>query len=178
MKISNETPLFPLRKGTHTRQAHVDLPPGTFEEEHGRQGFYGKVSHLYRLHPPTDWTRVEGPLKPHSYDLNQLFGGKADAAIAASQFGSKEDAFAPICFLHNDDVAMHFVAPKTMDFFYRNTDGDDVFYIHAGSGRLETDFGVLDYAKGDYLVIPRARPTASFPGAASSATCSSNPSAK
>ena len=26
-----ETPLFPLRKGLHTRQAHVDLPAGTYE---------------------------------------------------------------------------------------------------------------------------------------------------
>ena len=34
-----ETPLFPLRKGLHARQAHVDLPPGTFEEEHARNGF-------------------------------------------------------------------------------------------------------------------------------------------
>ena len=33
------------------------LPPGTVEEEHGRSGFYGPASHLYRLHPPTDWRR-------------------------------------------------------------------------------------------------------------------------
>ncbi|HEU4952113.1 MAG TPA: homogentisate 1,2-dioxygenase [Holophagaceae bacterium] len=175
MKISNETPLFPLRKGTHTRQAHVNLPEGTFEEEHGRQGFYGKVSHLYRLHPPTDWTRIEGPLKPHSYDLNQLFPERTDAgdegvqesregALQASMFGSKDPAFAPICFLHNDDVALHFVAPAKMDFFYRNTDGDDVYYIHAGGGRLETDFGVLDYAKGDYLMIPRGTTYRFLPG--------------
>jgi homogentisate 1,2-dioxygenase len=158
MKITNETPLFPLRKGTHARQAHVGLPEGTFEEEHGRQGFFGKVSHLYRLHPPTDWTSVEGPLKPHSYDLNKLWSGadaKSQAALEASSFGSKEASFAPICFLHNKDVSLHFVAPAAMDFFYRNTDGDDVYYVHAGGGRLETDFGVLDYAKGDYLVIPR-----------------------
>ena len=73
MKISNETPLFPLRKGRHSRQAHVDLPEGTFEEEHARQGFFGKTTHLYRLHPPTAWTRIEGPLTPHSYDLNNIF---------------------------------------------------------------------------------------------------------
>ncbi len=67
-----ETPLFPLRKGLHARQAHVDLPPGTFEEEHARNGFFGRTTHLYRLHPVTDWTRIEGPLRPHSYDLNSL----------------------------------------------------------------------------------------------------------
>ncbi len=148
-----QTPLFPLRQGRHTRQAHVDLPEGTFEEEHARQGFFGRTTHLYRLHPVTGWTRIEGPLRPHSYDLNKL--GGADAAIRASMFGSTEAAFAPICLLHNHDVALHWVAPAAMDFFYRNADGDDVYYIHAGAGKLETTFGALHYATGDYLVIPR-----------------------
>jgi hypothetical protein len=39
---------YPLNKGLTARQAHVALPENTFEEEHGREGFYGPVSHLYR----------------------------------------------------------------------------------------------------------------------------------
>ena len=167
MADKKTTSLFPLRKGRHSRQAHVDLPAGTFEEEHARQGFFGKTTHLYRLHPPTGWTRIEGPLRPHSYDLNHIFpvdpAVEGDAlvqqaragALLESMFGSQEEAFAPVCVLHNGDVALHFVAPKAMEFFYRNADGDDVYYIHAGSGRFESDFGNLDYDKGDYLVIPR-----------------------
>jgi homogentisate 1,2-dioxygenase len=152
MRLANETPLFPLRKGEVTRQAHVDLPAGTFEEEFARQGFYGRTSHLYRRHPTTSWTRIEGPLRPRSYDLNHL-GWSPEAQD--SMFGSREPAFAPVCVLHNDDVALHWVAPSAMDFFYRNADGDDVYYIHAGGGVLDTCFGNLDYAAGDYLVIPR-----------------------
>ncbi|NTV76157.1 MAG: homogentisate 1,2-dioxygenase, partial [Holophaga sp.] len=57
MKLTNESSLFPLRKGRITRQAHVDLPEGTFEEEFARQGFFGRTSHLYRTHPTTAWTR-------------------------------------------------------------------------------------------------------------------------
>jgi homogentisate 1,2-dioxygenase len=158
-----ETPLFPLRKGLHARQAHVDLPPGTFEEEHARQGFFGRTTHLYRLHPVTDWTRIEGPLRPRSYDLNGL-GLAANDAIRASLFGSTEASFAPICILHNSDVALHWVAPATMDFFYRNADGDDVYYIHAGGGKLETSFGALTYTTGDYLVIPRGTTYRFLPG--------------
>src|SRR5439155_18952988 len=66
------TVMFPLSKGTVTRQAHVGLPEGTFEEEHGREAFDGRVSHLYRKHPPTAWVRIEGPLRPRAYDLNGL----------------------------------------------------------------------------------------------------------
>jgi homogentisate 1,2-dioxygenase len=152
MRLSQETNLFPLRKGTVARQAHVDLPEGTYEQEFARQGFFGRTSHLYRLHPTTAWTRIEGPLRPHSFDLNRL---PLDQALDSSRFGSQEPAFAPVCILYNEDVALHWVEARTMPFFYRNADGDDVYFIHAGAGRLETTFGVLDYAKGDYLVIPR-----------------------
>ena len=154
MRFTNQTPLFPLQKGRITRQAHVDLPAGTFEEEFARQGFFGRTTHLYRTHPTTAWTRIEGPLRPHSYDLNRLSADGSEA-VQASLLGSREPSFAPVCFLRNADVALHWVAPAAMDFLYRNADGDDVYYIHAGGGRLECTFGVLDYAKGDYLVIPR-----------------------
>jgi homogentisate 1,2-dioxygenase len=152
MRQPFEASLFPLRQGRIARQAHVDLPEGTFEQEFARQGFFGRTSHLYRSHPTTSWTRIEGPLRPHSYDLNRLPFGDP---LRSSRLGSQEAAFAPVCFLHNEDVALHWLAPQAMDFFYRNADGDDVYFIHAGAGRLETMFGVLDYAKGDYLVLPR-----------------------
>ncbi len=44
--------MFPLKKGKTTQQAHVGLPEGTYEEEHGRKGFYGKAAHLYHANPP------------------------------------------------------------------------------------------------------------------------------
>ena len=63
---------YPLTKGKTAKQAHVALPEGTFEEEHGRKGFYGKSAHLYHAHPPTGWIRFEGKLRPHCFDLNAL----------------------------------------------------------------------------------------------------------
>ena len=64
--------MIPQRKGVASRQAHVDLPDGTVEEEHGRQAFTGRASHLYRTAPPTAWVKVEGPLRPWAFDWNQL----------------------------------------------------------------------------------------------------------
>ena len=161
MRLTHDTNLFPLRKGTVARQAHVDLPEGTYEHEFARQGFFGRTTHLYRRHPTTGWSRIEGPLRPHSFDLNKL---PLQEALADSRFGSREAAFAPVCFLHNEDVALHWVAPQAMDFFYRNADGDDVYFIHTGGGRLETTFGVLEYTKGDYLVLPRGTTYRFLPG--------------
>src|SRR5436190_830192 len=64
--------MFPLSKGKVARQAHVGLPDGTYEEEHGREASDGRASHLYRTHLPTAWVRIEGPLKPRAYDLNGI----------------------------------------------------------------------------------------------------------
>ena len=55
-------------KGTVARQAHVGVPDGTYEEEHGRDTFFGRSSHLYRLHPPTAWVAIDGPLRPRALE--------------------------------------------------------------------------------------------------------------
>ncbi|MFQ5947290.1 MAG: homogentisate 1,2-dioxygenase [Acidimicrobiia bacterium] len=130
-------------KGAASRQAHVKLPEGSVEEEHGREGFFGSASHLYRLHPPTGWTRIEGPLRPHAFD-----------AVAVSDTNPNTRIPAPI--LENKDVAAGMLRrDETPDFFYRNADGDELHFIHAGSGTYETDYGELPYERGDYILIPR-----------------------
>jgi homogentisate 1,2-dioxygenase len=136
--------IFSLQKGQHALQAHVALPEGTFEEEHGRDGFFGRVSHLYHIHPPTNWTRIEGNLRPHALDLTGLNNSPTD------------DRALPIPFLYNNDVTLKVVKPSVATpYAFRNGDGDDVYFIHEGEGRLETDFGPLNYEAGDYIVIPR-----------------------
>jgi homogentisate 1,2-dioxygenase len=140
--------MFPLGKGNYSRQAHVALPEGTFEDEHGREGFYGRVSHLYHSHPPTGWTRIEGPLKPTAINCLELPRPKPIR---------EDDPFGePVTFLYNDDVALRIARPVgPMPYYARNADGDDVYFIHQGAGLLESDYGPLRYERGDYLVIPR-----------------------
>ena len=59
---------FPHIEGEASRQAHADLPRGTYEREIGRDGFFGPATHLYHRHPPTGWTSFEGPLRPRAFD--------------------------------------------------------------------------------------------------------------
>lgn len=140
--------MFPLEKGEYSRQAHVALPEGTFEDEHGREGFYGRVSHLYHKHPPTAWTRIEGPLKPRA--INCLSLPEGPVLRKGDSFGE------PVTFLYNSDLALKVVRPGgPMPYYMRNADGDDVYFIHQGAGNLETDYGSLLYERGDYLAIPR-----------------------
>ncbi|HEU4436232.1 MAG TPA: homogentisate 1,2-dioxygenase, partial [candidate division Zixibacteria bacterium] len=137
---------YPLKKGKAAQQAHVGLPEGTFEEEHGRKGFYGKSAHLYHTHPPTAWIRFEGKLRPHCLDLNKL--------EPADQKSAKGE---PVAFMGNDDIILY-VSRRTepMPFYRRNADGDELWFVHRGKGRLESDFGPLDFEPGDYLIVPRS----------------------
>jgi homogentisate 1,2-dioxygenase len=129
-------------RGTTSRQAHVGLPPGTVEEEHGRDGFYGPASHLYRLHAPTGWTSVEGPAVHRAYDTGSL--------------ASTDDDLWPTLLVGNDQVA---IGVQRLDRgrqeFLRDADGDLCWFVHQGTGTLRTEYGPLAYAPGDYLIVPR-----------------------
>ena len=59
-------------EGTASRQAHTDLPEGTYEREMSKEGFFGPAAHLYHQRPPTGWIDWEGPLRPRAFYLNQL----------------------------------------------------------------------------------------------------------
>jgi homogentisate 1,2-dioxygenase len=137
--------MFPLSKGRVSRQAHVGLPDGTFEEEHGREAFDGRATHLYRTHPPTAWIEIHGDLRPHAYDLNGL---KTDDLTDAAGSWRR--------ILHNDDVSIYVSRrSEAMPFFVRDADGDLCYFVHHGSGLLETDYGPLRYRDGDFLVLPK-----------------------
>ena len=59
--------------------------------------------------------------------------------------------------LVNSDVHMGVAAPrKSMgDYFYKNTDADELIFIHRGAGKLRTMLGAIPFEYGDYLIIPR-----------------------
>src|SRR5213596_212908 len=62
----------------------------------------------------------------------------------------------PVEILRSPDVRVLLSRrAETMPSFVRNADGDEVQFVHAGRGRFETDYGVLAYEPGDYVVIPK-----------------------
>lgn len=137
--------MIPHVKGRVARQAHVDVPAGTCEEEYARDGFSGAYAHLYRKAPPVAWSRIEGPLRPRAYDL---------AEGPAPRDGDLLAALRPC--LANDDVRIAFARlAAPMPYLFRDADGDTLLFVHAGAGTLETDFGPLTYRRGDYLLVPR-----------------------
>src|ERR1700694_5120709 len=135
--------MYPLTRGRTAYQAHVQVPEGLFEEEHGRDAFSGPCSHLYRLHPPTAWEDIEGPLRPRAFDLN-----KPELMEDARQ--------GPTRILANTDCGVYVYAPQEAEkAFHRDADGDLGYFVHTGKGVLEYDYGDLAYEPGDYVIVPK-----------------------
>ena len=133
----------PHVEGQASRQAHADLPPGTFEREISKEGFFGPASHMVHPSPPTGWSTWEGPLRPRAFDCVKLAG------TASSPWEAAE-------LLHNANVRLrHWTCAKGMDHLVRNADGDELLFIHAGSAELFCDYGHLSLAAGDYVMLPR-----------------------
>ncbi len=130
-------------EGTASRQAHADLPEGTYERELGREGFYGAVTHMHHRHAPTSWSAIEGPLRPRAFDGTRLEAGHGSPWEAPTLFANAHCAIG----LWRLDGAM--------DRLVRDADGDLLLFAHTGAGALYCDYGHLDYRDGDYLVLPR-----------------------
>ena len=134
---------LPRREGTTSRQAHADLPEGTYERELGKEGFFGPATHMYHRHPPTGWIDWEGPLRPRAFDGTRLEATQSSPWQAAR-------------LLSNPHVAMRYWrVDRAMDHLVRNGDGDELLFFHTGAGDLYCDYGRLAYGDGDYVVLPR-----------------------
>lgn len=166
--------------GLHTDAPHVlpaptSLPPGVDpqqvrEQEYTRAGFIPTVDHatayLYRAHPGPSWQRdgiqrlmadqvapywmtgrVQPPMqqacRPRKYLRAPLEPGHAIENMRT--------------VFYNHDVAINITTcTAPMPYFFRNADGDDLFFVHEGEGVLETEFGPLGLEQGYYVWVPRS----------------------
>ncbi|MEW6581733.1 MAG: homogentisate 1,2-dioxygenase [Actinomycetota bacterium] len=125
------------------------------EEVMGYEGFSGNESILYHLVSPCRVAEV-GPFTP-------LIRGEwvPDAHVhrLAHTAALPRDGDALTgrrLLMWNDDVEVSLCRPVTGgDAFYRNGEGDEVVFVHEGSGTLATVFGRVAFGPHDYLVIPR-----------------------
>ena len=134
---------FPRVEGKASRQAHADLPDGTYEREIGREGFFGPAAHMYHAHPPTGWSSWEGPLRPRAFDFTKL------NAVSASPWEAVD-------LLGNASFRLRlWRVTGSMEHLVRNGDGDEIIFVHEGHGELYCDYGHLAFRDGDYIHLPR-----------------------
>ncbi len=125
------------------------------EELMGQEGFSEEASLLYHRHSPSALTAIETvdepnaaalavdlPLTPRHIRTGELPAG-ADVVLGRQ------------AVLGNQDVVLCWAVATEDSDLYRNAIGDELVYVHDGEATLETSFGALGVARGDYVVVPR-----------------------
>ncbi len=140
----------------HKRHTQFRQPDGSLyrEEVMGLEGFDGIESLLYHVHQPTQIKHAEliAEMKVDYCD----FGAIRHRHFKGAQVQPGGD---PVSgrrvILGNNDVTLGVVRPtQSMNYFYRNGQAYEVYFVHTGEGTLHTIFGKMDFRPGDYIVIP------------------------
>ena len=140
--------MYQYSQGKHHTQAHKAIPAGCIEEEQGRKGFFGPVSHLIKAEASTKWTDIDGPLKPHLFDLVEM----------------KYETGRWHRMVYNADVSLYSCWNEVTSLdadvnllpSFRDADGDLLLFCHAGAGTVLTEYGLLHFKVGSYICIPKS----------------------
>lgn len=153
MPIYHKQGKLPPKRHTQFRKPNGELYS---EQLFGTIGFDGMSSLLYHNNRPT---MVKEIVK--STDVSPKIALEKNIRslkLVSFNVPSKDDfleAREPL--LVNSDIIIGVAAPRKSlrDYFYKNTDADEMLFIHKGTGILRTIFGQIPFEYGDYLIIPR-----------------------
>ena len=125
------------------------------EEVMGYEGFSGNESILYHVESPCriaeagEFTPIEHTeWVPDAHVHRHLL--TAGIEPGGDPIGGRR------CLMWNSDLEVSLCMPtEQAEAFYRDGEGDEVFFICEGSGTLESVFGSVAFREHDYLVVPR-----------------------
>ena len=144
---------IPPKRHTIFKKPNGDL---YYEQLFGTIGFDGMYCNSYHEHRPT---QVKNILKQYRVAPKIAKGNNIQSySLKGFKIQPENDYLkSRKTVLVNSDCAIILAAPKqsTTDYFYKNTDADELIFIHKGTGTLRTMLGNLEFKYGDYLLIPR-----------------------
>ena len=153
MPIYQQQGIIPNKRHTVFRQENGSL---YHEELFGTEGFASTSSLVYHLHPPTMVHKMGKPysVKPQiaiEDNMKAMSFLSFDVPTEKDYLKSRKTLFV------NDDMSIGVAATSQSmeEYFFKNADADELFFVHKGSGTLKTMYGSVDFGYGDYLVIPR-----------------------
>ena len=147
-----------LGKIPHKRHTTFKKEDGSlhYEQLFGTIGFDGMSTLMYHLHRPTMVKEILGAknVQPQVEVEKNMKSRRLIGFNVKPEDDFLESRKPMLC---NNDLIISLAAPKKSlkDYFYKNTDADEVIFIHKGSGTLRTFLGNIPFSYGDYLVIPR-----------------------
>lgn len=153
MPLYHQLGKIPPKRHTQFRKANGELH---YEQLFGTVGFDGMYTNAYHLHRPTQIKKIDGPTdcKPRIARQNNIEPLRFKGFEVKPE---KDYLSSRKIVLTNADCHLTLAAPQesNRDYFYKNTDADELIFIHKGSGKLRTFLGNIPFQYGDYLLIPR-----------------------
>jgi homogentisate 1,2-dioxygenase len=153
MPIYHKLGTIPHKRHTQFRKPNGDL---YYEQLFGTVGFDGMSTNSYHEQRPTQVKEIRSQysVAPKIAKTNNIQSYKLRGFEVAPQDDFLESRK---IVLTNSDLHIVLAAPRksTTDYFYKNTDSDEMIFVHQGSGKLRTIYGNLDFKYGDYLIVPR-----------------------
>src|SRR5262245_40773106 len=136
---------YKLGQLPHKRHTQFRQPDGSLyhEELMGIHGFVGNKSLLYHLRPPTDVRQID-----RGCEVNISYaepGPVQHRLLHTANLPVNGDAVTGrVPLMANSDVCIAVVRPEqSMPYWYRYAHGDEVIFVHEGTGMLESQFGTL-----------------------------------
>jgi homogentisate 1,2-dioxygenase len=125
------------------------------EQVVGLEGFGGNYSIMYHLQTPCR-VKAVGPFEPIAFD-EWVPDAHQHHLLATADLPAGGDSISGRRLLMwNGDVEIWFCrTEERSEYFVRNGEGDECIFVHHGSGTMETIYGDVPYADGDYIVVPR-----------------------
>lgn len=142
----------------HKRHTQFRKPDGTLyaEQLFSTEGFSDDYSLLYHCYAPTMITKTDEPIdvSPKVAEEKMLKHRSFEGFKLKPQ---KDFLDSRKAILVNNDCHIVLAAPQQSmtDYFYKNADGDEMIFVHEGSGKVKTQYGELPFGYGDYIVLPR-----------------------
>jgi homogentisate 1,2-dioxygenase len=142
----------------HKRHTQFRRPDGKLYSEQlfSTEGFSNDYSLMYHIHPPTQIIKTEKPVDVSPKIAEEkMLKHRSFEGFNIKQEKDYLDSRIPV--LVNNDLHIVLAAPQQSveGYYYKNTDADEMIFVHEGSGVLKTLYGEIIFGYGDYLVIPR-----------------------
>ena len=149
---------YSLGEIPHKRHTQFRKTDGSLYSEQliSTEGFSDIYSLCYHHYPPTLVTKIDkeysvAPEAAIKVNLQHRSFEGFNIQPEADYLKSRK------IILFNNDCYISLAAPQksVIDYFFKNSQADEMIFVHQGEGVLKTMYGNVSFSYGDYLIIPR-----------------------
>lgn len=144
---------IPKKRHTQFRKPNGDLYA---EQLVSTKGFSDLYSLVYHVFPPTLVKEIDEPYTvAPKIAIETNLQNRSFQGFGVNPMDDYLESRKKI--LVNSDLYILLAAPKKSmyDYFFKNSGADEMIFVHEGGGVLKTMYGLLEFKKGDHLVIPK-----------------------